>query len=338
MFVVRPAQAKDLEDIYELALAVGVGMTSLPADKLRLKARIERSIATFARRLPKSEQGFLFVLEDSEESKVVGVNAIEVAVGLQEPFYNYSVQHQVKTSEELGVHKQLDLLRLDYHYTGHSELCTLCITSQFRNKGKGLLLSKARLLFIASFPELFSSLIFAEMRGMVDQQGNSPFWEALGKHFFSISFSEAVRLSGSSLKRSIADLMPSYPIYVSLLPPSAQAVIGQVHSETLPAKSLLEKEGFKWCGAVDIFDAGPVLEAECTDIHTIRDNKLSCLAECHLSTKSDYLVANTCFKGFRAILVTADQQAVGGGLTAEQQRALAIAEIQPVRVVSLHPY
>lgn len=56
-------------------------MTSLPHDVGRLAARIRRSIETFAGELPRSQQGFLFVLEDTALARVVGVSAIEVAVG-----------------------------------------------------------------------------------------------------------------------------------------------------------------------------------------------------------------------------------------------------------------
>jgi hypothetical protein len=46
-------------------------------------------------------------------------------------------------------------------------------------------------------------------------------------------------------------------------------VIGQVHPNTAPARAILEKEGFSWRGSVDIFDAGPVLEAETDAISAV---------------------------------------------------------------------
>lgn len=47
-------------------------MTSLPHDVGRPAARIRRSIETFAGELPRSQQGFLFVLEDTALARVVG--------------------------------------------------------------------------------------------------------------------------------------------------------------------------------------------------------------------------------------------------------------------------
>ena len=75
----RPVRENDLDDIVRLAARAGVGMTSLPHDAGRLAARIRRSIDTFAGALPRGQQGFLFVLEDTALSRVVGVSAIEVA-------------------------------------------------------------------------------------------------------------------------------------------------------------------------------------------------------------------------------------------------------------------
>ena len=159
------------------------GMTSLPNDAVRLAARIKRSVETFAGKPTRGEQGFLFVLEDTELSRVVGVSAIEVAVGLDEPFYNFRIQKTVRASKELGVYKHQDLLNLSYDHTGHSELCTLFLDPEYQKNRNGLLLSKARFVFIAAFREWFSPHLFAELRGRSDEQGNSPFWDALGHHF-----------------------------------------------------------------------------------------------------------------------------------------------------------
>lgn len=184
----RPVRENDLDDIVRLAARAGVGMTSLPHDVGRLAARIRRSIETFAGELPRSQQGFLFVLEDTALARVVGVSAIEVAVGLDEPFYNFRIQKTVRASKALGVYKPQELLNLSYDHTGHSELCTLFLDPAYQRNRNGLLLSKARFLFIAAFREWFSPHLFAELRGCSDEQGQSPFWDALGHHFFDIPF------------------------------------------------------------------------------------------------------------------------------------------------------
>lgn len=104
MMVIRPVVAEDLAGLMTLAGETGGGLTSLPADEKTLAARIERSQKTWRGELPKSEQGYVFVLEETSSGAVVGICAIEVAVGLNDPWYNYRVGTQVHASKELNVY------------------------------------------------------------------------------------------------------------------------------------------------------------------------------------------------------------------------------------------
>lgn len=330
----RPVRENDLDDIVRLAARAGVGMTSLPHDVGRLAARIRRSIETFAGELPRSQQGFLFVLEDTALARVVGVSAIEVAVGLDEPFYNFRIQKTVRASKALGVYKPQELLNLSYDHTGHSELCTLFLDPAYQRNRNGLLLSKARFLFIAAFREWFSPHLFAELRGCSDEQGQSPFWDALGHHFFDIPFADADRLTGTGMKTFIAELMPAYPIYISLLPEAARGVIGQVHPNTAPARAILEKEGFSWRGSVDIFDAGPVLEADTDQIRAVRDSQRLPVRQLMGDLPAPTLVANGQFDNFRALLVAHEEQV---SLDSAALDALQVSETDRVYTVTLNP-
>lgn len=334
MMLFRPVRQDDLDDIIRLASRAGVGMTSLPNDPARLAARIQRSVETFAGKLPRGQQGFLFVLEDTRLARVVGVSAIEVAVGLDEPFYNFRLQRTVRASKELGVYKNQELLNLSYDHTGHSELCTLFLDPEYQKNRNGLFLSKARFLFIAAFRELFSPHLFAELRGRSDEQGNSPFWDALGHHFFDIPFADADRLTGTGMKTFIAELMPAYPIYVSLLPDDAREAIGQVHANTSPARAILEKEGFNWRGSVDIFDAGPVLEAETDAIRAISESQFIPAMQLMTERSTPLIVANNQFEQFRAVLISPDDQPQ---LNQAALDALAVNETDRVHAVTLHP-
>ena len=64
--------------------------------------------------------------------------------------------------------------------------------------------------------------------------------------------------------------MPRYPLYVPLLNQQAQDVIGQHHDDAEDIVNILEHEGMHLEGHVDIFDAGPILEARTRLIRTIR--------------------------------------------------------------------
>ena len=139
-------------------------------------------------------------------------------------------------------------------------------------------MSKARFLFIAEFRELFGDKVIAEMRGMSDEQGRSPFWESLGRHFFKMEFSQADYLTGVGNKAFIAELMPKFPLYTCFLSEDARNIIGRVHPDTEPALAMLKGEGFSYQGYVDIFDAGPAIEAETAKIRAVQDSQVLVLA------------------------------------------------------------
>jgi arginine N-succinyltransferase len=269
MMIVRPIAANDLESLFALASKTGVGITTLPADRGQLKKRVDASLASFAGTADNAEEIFVFVLEEISTKRIVGTCAIAAAVGLRQPWYSYRVGLVVHASQELNIFTQTPTLFLSNDHTGHSELCSLFLDPEYRVGKNGSLLSKSRFLFLAHCRERFSKRIIAELRGVSDAGGKSPFWESLGRHFFSMEFSEADYLTGIGKKSFVAELMPKHPLYSSFLTPEAQAVIGKTHELTAPARAMLESEGFRFEGHVDIFDAGPAVECDVDDIDAV---------------------------------------------------------------------
>lgn len=337
MMVVRPVERSDLPALLAMAGKTGGGLTSLPADDKTLLARIERARKTWDGELEKSEQGYVFVLECCETGVVAGICAIEVAVGLDAPWYNYRVGTLVHASKELNVYNALPTLFLSNDHTGSSELCTLFLDPAWRKEGNGYLLSKSRFLFMAAFRDRFNEKVVAEMRGVIDDTGYSPFWESLGKRFFSMEFSKADYLCGTGQKAFIAELMPKHPIYTDFLSAGAQAVIGQVHPQTAPARAVLEKEGFRYCNYIDIFDGGPTLECDIDRVRAIRKSRLVEVAEGEPAPGEwpACMVANEQYKQFRAMLINADPHTGRLILNAAQLDALQCRPGDTVRLVRL---
>ncbi len=275
--IVRPVSSSDLPALIELARSTGAGLTTLPANEERLAHRVSWAEKTFRGEAERGDADYLFVLEN-DDGQVVGISAIAGAVGMREPWYNYRVGLTVCASQELNIYREIPTLFLANDLTGNSELCSLFLHSDYRNGLNGRLLAKARMLFIAEFSELFGKKIIAEMRGMSDEDGRSPFWESLGRHFFKMEFSQADYLTGVGNKAFIAELMPKFPLYSCFLSPDARDVIGRVHAETEPALAMLKAEGFSYQGYVDIFDAGPALECETRKIRAVQDSQPLVLA------------------------------------------------------------
>ena len=275
--IVRPVRSADLPALIDLARSTGTGLTTLPANEERLAHRVGWAEKAFSGEAERADADYLFVLED-DDGKVVGISAVAGAVGLREPWYNYRLGLTVSASQELKIHREIPTLFLANDLTGNSELCSLFLHADHRGGLNGRLLSKARFLFIAEFRELFGDKVIAEMRGMSDAAGRSPFWESLGRHFFKMEFSQADYLTGVGNKAFIAELMPKFPLYSCFLSEEARAVIGRVHPDTEPALAMLKGEGFSYQGYVDIFDAGPAIEVETDRIRAVRDSQILVLA------------------------------------------------------------
>jgi arginine N-succinyltransferase len=345
MFVIRPIAHDDLPAVLALSERTGSGLTTLPANRERLLERIERSLASFGNTASTSDACYMFVLvesTDASEDRVVGISAIEAAVGLSEPWYNYHVGTLVHASRALDVYTTTPTLFLSNDHTGHSELCSLFLDERYRIGKNGALLAKSRLLFIAEFSERFAAKIFAELRGRLDADGSSPFWEGLGRHFFAMEYSRADYLTGTGQKSFIAELMPKHPVYVNLLTESARDAIGAVHADTAPARAMLEQEGFRYEGYVDIFDAGPTVECTRDNIDAVRR---ATVMPCTIgeddpvpdSLTDDilWLVCNRKFANWRALVTAAPPRSDRFPLLPHAAEALDVSEGDSLRVVPL---
>ena len=320
MFYVRPIARDDLPALFALSERTGMGLTTLPANAERLASRIERSLESFASRASSAEACYVFVLVDGSTNAIAGISAIEAAVGLAEPWYNYHVGTQVYASRELKVYTAAPTLFLTNDHTGHSELCSLFVDARYRRGKNGPLIAKSRLLFVAEFADRFAAKLIAELRGKLDAEGKSPFWEGLG------------------------ELMPRHPVYTALLPADARAAIGEVHSDTAPARSMLEAEGFRYEGYVDIFDAGPTVECFRDNILAVRQSQVLAVTLGEEDPVPDsvtdevlWLVSNRRFESFRAVLCPAPARVAQFPLLPHAAEALGVGEGDTVRAVPLSP-
>lgn len=324
MLVVRTAKLEDVEPLFDLIGRSELGLTTLTISKDKLGHRIKDSVQAFSREDARpAGQPYVFVMEDLTNGRIVGTSAIYSKVGGFQPFYSYKIENQVFESKQLGVRKEIPTLHLIEDHDGPTEIGSLFLHPDYWGNGHGRLLSLSRFLFMAEFRSRFEEEIIAELRGVVDKQGKSPLWSALGSHFFQIEFPRAETLTSEN-KKFIAELMPRHPIYIPLLPKQAQEVIGQVHRNTGPARAMLEQEGFIYQGMVDIFDGGPCVHAELSRIRVVRGN-----VECHvdqivprLSEGRRMMIANTLLD-FRCCL---------GQIMFSESNAATIDEITALRL------
>ena len=329
----------DLEPLAELASLAGVGLTTLPKDRDLLAKRILQSQASFQRFVERpGGESYLFVMEDIEAKKVVGACGIVSKVGGFQPFYAYHIETSLFESKIINVRKEVPVLKLVEEHDGPCEIGSLFLHPDYRHGGNGKMLQLVRFLFIAEHAACFESTIVSEIRGVLDAKGHSPFWDALGRHFFDIDFAEADRLSIVN-KKFIAELMPDHPIYVPLLPPDAQGVIGKPHKESERAVKNLAAEGFQFSGMVDIFDAGPVMSCPRDDVRTIKmSRRVNVAAIVDGEVAGPTFMLGTTGANFRACKGSIEQKDADYiRITAEKAQALQVHVGDPLRIVELCP-
>src|SRR5690606_10248554 len=130
-----------------------------------------------------------------------------------------------QVSKELNRTFRANMLTLSTDLEGSSEVGGLFLHPRERAGGLGMLLARSRYLFIREHRARFADRVLAELRGVIDEAGGSPFWDGLAGRFFGMSFQEADEFNAIHGNQFIADLMPKYPIYIAMLPESARAVI-----------------------------------------------------------------------------------------------------------------
>jgi arginine N-succinyltransferase len=273
-FRVRPARGSDFDAIYEMAMLTGGGFTNLPADKGTLVEKLSRSESAFTRdESPPEGDLFMFVLEDGETGEIRGTCQVFGRIGVEQPFYSYRISKLTQTSPELGRTFHTEMLNLCTDFNDCSEVGGLFLHPDVRGSGLGLglLLARSRYLFIKCNRARFAGQMVAELRGVIDEAGGSPFWDAIAGRFFGMGFKEADAFNGAHGTQFIADLMPKTPIYTAMLPEDALAVMRKPHPSGEAAMRMLEAEGFSGDGYVDIFDGGPTMAAATDKIRTVAE-------------------------------------------------------------------
>jgi len=271
-FRMRAAREDDLGALYEMAKLTGGGFTNLPPDRKSLRAKLERSAEAFARDDDVlGNDLFVLVLENAATGEVRGTCQLFSQVGQNWPFYSYRIGALTQHSKELNRTFRADMLTLSTDLEGSSEVGGLFLHPGERAGGLGLLIARSRYLFIRRHRARFADRILAELRGIIDEAGGSPFWDGVAGRFFGMNFQEADQFNAINGNQFIADLMPKHPVYTAMLPETARAVIGLPHPNGRAAMRMLENEGFSWESYIDIFDGGPTMTARTDQVRSVRD-------------------------------------------------------------------
>ncbi|MEX3812061.1 arginine/ornithine succinyltransferase subunit alpha [Paraburkholderia sp. BR13439] len=339
MYFVRPARLADLDALEQMARTAQPVLHSLPHDRRALETRVALSEDSFRAEVDfPGEEFYLFVLEDSDTGKLMGTASIVAAAGYADPFYVFRNDALIHASRELHVNRKIHALTMSHELTGKSRLAGYYIDPSLRGDAAAQLMSRARMMYIAANRKRFTPEVFSLLLGVTDENGMSPFWEAVGRKFFGRDFADIEVESGGRSRTFIAEVMPTYPVYVPLLPEAAQRVLGEPDANALLAYEIHLEEGFETDRYVDIFDAGPVLTAQMDRSVSVKHNETRVVREAPAPHGATYLIAHNGAAGeFRCVLgELAPGKESGAVLSQAALAALGVREGDTVRCVPLH--
>ena len=210
MLVVRAARSGDHDAFVELARAAGPGFTSLALEAEALNAKLVNSEKAFDGKLTDpSDCVYQLMLEDSESGQVLGTSAVKAMVGVKKPYFDFKVFTFAQASKEANRRFDMDAMMLVNDFAGATEVGSLFVRDGLRGTGAGGLTAKARYMLVAAARERFGERILSELRGVVDEDGDSIFFEHVTRPFFRMSFEEADRLSAATDNQFILDCCPA---------------------------------------------------------------------------------------------------------------------------------
>lgn len=333
MLFARPVRRDDIDAVLGLKAMAGPGFTSLAVNDDIIAARIEKSVHSFSTAVDApGEQAYILILEDSDTGEVCGMSAIKAQIGVKDPFFNFKILNVAQKSKVAGKRFDMEVLLLVNEYAGASEVGTLFVPARMRGTGAGRLVSQSRYMLMATDLQRFGGRTVSELRGTVDDNGKAPFWDAIGRKFFQMDFSEADHISAEQDNQFILDLMPKYPIYADLLPKAAQDAMGCVHAAGQGALRLLEQEGFRYDRVIDIFDGGPSVSAPTADIRTVRDSRVLPIKAAKKAGKKTTLLCNNRVEDFRTVMGNIDIENGEAYLTPDLLNALKLDTGDTVRL------
>ena len=257
MYVIRDVQRSDLVALQKLARELNT--VNLPDDERELLRIIDWSARSFDARVKNPfQREYVFVLEESRSERVVGASLIIAQHGTRDaPHVFFDVYEKEHYSANVDRHFRHRVLSIGYNFDGPTEIGGLVVDPQFRGQGKpGKQLSYVRFLFIAMHRHRFRDRILVELLPRLEEDGRSPLWEALGRKFTGLRYQDADRLSREN-KEFIQQLFPPGEIYATLFTQKIQDAIGEVGPESVGAKNMLTRIGFRYDERIDPFDGGP---------------------------------------------------------------------------------
>ena len=361
MHIIRRAKIEDVDTLLKLARMVH--FINLPPDREIITEKILRSRDCFkhvARGLPplkniphadrpmglkktlSESELFMFVLEDTETGAVLGSSQLVSSMGGPgNPNVGFKITERRFFSESLHTGMTHTVATLHLDESSPTEIGGLILQPAYRaHKARlGRLLSFVRFHFMGLNRQHFADHVLAEMMAPISDSGDNQFWDALGRRFINLSYDEADRFCQYSREFMFA-MLPREDIYLTLLPPKARQGVGQVGKDTVPARKMLEKLGFRYRGVIDPFDGGPHLQAVTDDIPLVRTTRSATVGKAAPASVCKGLAILSVLDGegeYTAIQTPFTMRGEGVGIPKDALKLLGASEGDEVALTVIDP-
>ncbi|MBT9456065.1 MAG: arginine N-succinyltransferase [Burkholderiaceae bacterium] len=231
----------------------------------QVHALLAGSKRAFACATPTTEMRVFVLLRDDQ---LLGAAGLIASTGLELPRYSFRSGQVVHASAEMGMFKRAGTLVLGNDLTGAAELRLPLLAENAPPEALALLL-QAQLNEVLTQPQRFGATLICELPGQGDGGPASPFWQGLGRHFYSGQLPPDDGFFPPALRSHIGRLLPKHPLYSSFLPAAAQAALGQSNDCCTTLAALLHQSGLRARGQLNIVDGGPVLEAAVDELRPL---------------------------------------------------------------------
>src|SRR5579884_1940315 len=271
LYEIRGALPTDEDQLLDVARHLNT--VNLPNDRDEIRGILEHAQKSFTGVVkdPRRRE-YVFVLVDREAGRIVGTSMVIGQLGRRDAPYIYvDVFEEERYSATLDRHFRHVVLKIGYSYAGPTEIGGLIVAPGYRKQPEklGLMISYVRFLFIKMHRDWFRDELLAELLPPLEPDGTSHLWNALGRKFTDMTYAEADRLSKKN-KEFIKGLFPEGAVYATLLPQSAQDVIGKVGAQTRGVEKMLRRIGFRYAERVDPFDGGPHFTAPTDEVALVQ--------------------------------------------------------------------
>ncbi|WP_299261185.1 arginine N-succinyltransferase [uncultured Kushneria sp.] len=332
--IARSATPDDVDAIMAMATMARPALTNLPADRDRLLQRLASSQAALSTSVDRPGNEQYVLVAETEAGEVIATATVKALAGGREAYYTYRQETLIHASQQLDVRREVNILSISHEMSHASLLCALATTDHGRADSARCLLRAARLALIVRFPERFAATLFVALSGY-REGGRTPFWDGVGRHFFSRDFDDIHRAASLGSRSFIGEVMPPFPLYLLLLDDHAREAIGRAGDNHLDALTAWQQEGFRLSRHVDMLDGGPLLEASRDHLPhgqwlTVQVGDVSFEAAC----ARPVLIASQRLGGFRTSVVTASLNERGQCVMASDSARRLMVEIdEPVLVI-----